>query len=247
MASALAARAASGAISRSQIEAILHMRVNDMALYREAFTHKSAVREQGVSSERLELLGDAVVNLVVGEFLLNTFKHANEGFVSRARTRLVSGKQMALYASALGLGQYVIMSSNARIMGIEYNDRILEDVFEALVGALYADMGFDAARSFVLRIVETHADMTNIVLELNYKDLLNRHVQRNGLGTVEYTVENTTGPAHKREYLVGVSINGKKIASAVGQTKKDAEMNAAHQSLQAIGVSTTQLMNGLSG
>jgi ribonuclease-3 len=199
----------------------------------------------GVSSERLELLGDACVNLVVAEMLMHKFPKANEGFITRVRVKLVSGKQMTVFARRLELQKWLVLSNNARFMKVESNDRILEDIFEAFCGAIFVDCGYDACRSFILRVIELYADLQNLSIESNHKDLLSRYVQQHALGTVVYELQETNGPAHRREFVTRVLVNGKEVGTGTAASKKTSEMNAALAGLEFYGADINEAISGI--
>lgn len=235
-------------ISRRDIERILGHRICNLRVYKEAFIHKSMHKAMGASCERLELLGDAVINLVVADMLLERFPGASEGFVTRVRVKLVSGKQLAQFGRILELNKWVIMSNNARTMHVDHNDRILEDLFEAFIGALFQDTksvsGIDACRTFIYRIIEKHVDLRKLTLEDNFKDILARHVQTTGIGNVEYELAEVSGPAHSRKFCTVVKLNGSEIGRATNKSKKTSEMQAAFFALRVLGVDLSSRIVG---
>ena len=146
-----------------------------MATYVTAFIHKSALKEfphLGDSYERLEFIGDSVVNFVVGKYLFDKHRDKNEGFLTRIRTKIVSGKCLCEISRRLGLHRFVFMDQKCIRNGWNENDRICEDVFEALVGAVYLDIGMIAARDFVVSCMDRFVDFEDITRDTNFKDIL---------------------------------------------------------------------------
>lgn len=233
------------AMTRADIEHIVGHRVGNIEPYLEAVVHKSMQRAVGVSCERLELLGDACVNLVVAEMLMRKFPNASEGFITRVRVKLVSGKQMTVFARELELQKWLMLSSNARFMGVESNDRILEDVFEAWCGAIFVDLGYDACRVFILRVIELYADLENLSVENNHKDMLSRYAQQRSLGAVQYELQSTAGPAHKRVFTTTVSVAGTVVGTGVANSKKTSEMRAALAALESYGADINEAIVGI--
>jgi len=168
-------------LDREALEAVLGFRVLSWpGEYVTAFTHKSAVGSPGAASrsfEKLEFLGDAVLGFIVGRYLYETYPDANEGFLTQMRTKLVSGKALSGIAQRMGLGNLVLMSPKALRSGFNTNPRILEDVLESLIGAVFLDAGMVAARSFVLEIIRRHIDAESLTKNTNYKDTLMQHCQ----------------------------------------------------------------------
>lgn len=171
--------------------------VGDVNLYRKAMTHRSyctrknenfvegnilcppgCIPLQEESNERLEFLGDAVLNLVVGAYLFERFPDDNEGFLTRMRTKLVNGGMLARLCSLSGLSQWFIISRQIDDSGGRSNKKVMEDVFEAFLGALYLDHGFQAAQAWIINFIEAHVDFTELIKQQeNYKDLLAKYFQ----------------------------------------------------------------------
>ena len=238
---------ASNTLCREDIERIIGSRVCDIAPFKEAVVHKSMQRALGHSCERLELLGDACINLVVAEMLMQKYPQANEGFITRVRVKLVSGKQLSLFAKALDLQRWLVLSNNARHMQIHANDRILEDIFESWCGAIFVDSGYDACRAFVVRVIEQYADIDNLSVENNHKDTLARYAQQNNLGSVQYTLAEAAGPAHRRVFTTSVSIGNRLLGTGTSSNKKSSEMCAALAALGELKVDMSADIVGIGG
>jgi ribonuclease-3 len=206
-------------ITRQQIENLVGFRVNDEKLYQKAFTHKSATTVLD-SYETLEFVGDSVISFIVTKYLFDTYQGQQEGFLTKARTRIVRGKTLAAIAKNLGLEQFIEMDEKGLRNNWNSNPKILEDVYEALVGAVYLDVGLVYAREFVLRTL----DIENMSLEDdNYKDQLMRWCQSSKKQLPVYTY--TQYP--NGTFSASVQIDGVVLATGYGKTKKDAEQNAA--------------------
>lgn len=223
-------------ISKADIELIIGQKVGNENLYQPAFIHKSALKyfaTTGIiteSYERLEFIGDSVINFIVTRYIYAKYKDQAEGFLTRIRTKLVSGTVLSKISKALGLQQYVVMNERGLANGWNANDRILEDVFEAFVGCLYLDVGLQAATTFVERVYESYIDFDEILRDNNYKDILMRHTQANNIPLPEYQSLDTVFDG-KKIFEVHCWVN--KIPCGYGRhrNKKQAEQRAAYQAL----------------
>lgn len=224
-------------VRRSDIEALVGMRVENLIVYEHALRHRSLFRGEEIdsteSNERLEFLGDAVLGAIVTEKLFVDFPDQSEGRLTRARANLVNGAALAKYAHAFELGSLLLLSDNAEASGARENATILADAFEALVGALYLDLGFAKARRFVLTVLSRCVDLNNVVeARANPKSQLLELVQANALDQPVYNVVSEEGPSHDRTFTVEVLVNGITRGSGVGPSKKAAEQEAAVQALR---------------
>ena len=223
---------------------VLGFSIGDPSLYMLAFTHKSAETQHPIKSaprsyDRLEFIGDAVINLVVAWFLFLKYPEQPEGYLTRLRTKLVSGHCLSHISKRLNLHKFVRMNMKALSNGWQYNDRILEDVFEALVAAISLDKGLHIAQDFVLRCMLTHVAMTDIETEDNFKDILMRYTQAHGVGLPIYNAHESF-EFGKRQYEVTVCVQMKNSSDTVptgfgvAYTKKKAEQEAAAHALSII-------------
>lgn len=218
-------------LTREALEAVLGFRVLSWpGPYVTAFTHKSGCKLVGNESfEKLEFLGDAVLGFIVGRYLFEKYPDKNEGFLSQMRTKLVSGKALSKIAERMGLSQLIIMSSKAMRSGINTNPKILEDVLESLIGAIFLDAGMVAARSFVLDMISRYVDPLELMKNTNYKDLLMHSCQSRGNPLpVYHSVSAETG------FTVTAYANDI-WGSGYGKTKRDAEQQAAKSALVHMG------------
>jgi ribonuclease-3 len=246
-------------ISREQIQAILGgMKPRHLENYRRALVHKSLNKyikytlDQGLpvcsylvegkepaSNERLEFLGDAVFNLIVGGYLFEKYPDKDEGFLTRLRTKIVRDTHCVKFSKLIGIGPFVLAGSIVKRdqMG-NVNDKLLEDAFEAFLGAIYLDLGFTFVKAFVIKLIEKHVDLNLLHQDDNYKDILMRYTQIKGIELPEYKVLAQEGPPHKRIFTIQVImlIDGKQhpMGRGQGSNKKDAEQQAAMNTLSSI-------------
>lgn len=223
-------------LTRLAVEAVLGFRVlNWPGAYVTAFTHKTAVGMPGAageSFEKLEFLGDAVLGFVVGRHLYDAYPAANEGFLTQLRTKLVSGKALAEMARRMGLGDLVLMSPKAMASGFNENPRILEDVLESLIGAVFLDAGMVAAREFVLHCIHTHVDRAALAKNLNYKDQLMQHCHAHAQPLPVYTDTGMPDGGGFRTVAAACGASG----TGAGPTKRASQQHAARSLLVALGV-----------
>lgn len=217
----------------------------DLPTYRQAFAHRSFSDEH--NNERLEWIGDSVLSLVVSRFLFDAFPGADEGVLTRYRVQLVSGKTLAVFSQIIGLDRWIQMDEKGMENEFYKSTKVLEDVFESLVGCIYLSQGFIPARNFILRtITESGVDISRLLArEENYKDQCMRMQQRFGCELPAYnlvhssTIVNDTG-RKRTVFLMEASIvvsNGDSICGyGEAFTKKEAEQKAAHQLVLSAGV-----------
>ena len=205
----------------------------DPSLFTAALTHRSAARAH---NERLEFLGDAVLNLLVAEHLYRTFPHADEGDLSRLRACVVSREPLAQIAADLALGDALQLGGGELRSGGFRRQSILADALEAVCGAIYLDGGIDAARSVVARLIEPRVAELPAAAELkDAKTRLQEYVQSRGLPLPRYEVERTEGEAHEQTFWVTceVAALGRR-AGGMGSSRRRAEQAAAEGVLKEI-------------
>jgi len=215
-------------VTKPQIEHLVGTKIKNLDLYQKAFTHKSALKEYeklNESFETLEFIGDSVLGFVITKFLFDQYESRQEGFLTKARTKLVRGETLAHIAKILGLEHIVIMDEKGMRNGWNNNPKILEDVFEALIGAIYMDLGLLHAKEFVLRIYNDpkYIDMNLIMIDDNFKDHLMRYCQLNNLQLPEYRVS----AHHEGIFYIDIFVNGQFMSRGTAKSKKQAEQNAA--------------------
>lgn len=211
----------------------------DLGLYDTALKHRSILRRRAdtriVSNERLEFLGDAVLGFVVAEYLYRCFAGENEGFLTRLRAKLVNGHALAVAARTLGLGKHIRMSENMERKEGRSNESILADALEALMGAVYLDLGLDPARDFVHRVMLDDVNLSRLAHHRdNYKSLLLEHVQSLGDEQPRYELVSELGPGHSRSFTVDVYVGDKNLGRGKAGNKKSAEQRAAREALDRL-------------
>jgi ribonuclease-3 len=233
-------------VTRENIQEMVSMKIKNITHYQRALVHKSIYkavkRYQGDNlqeylhqhNERLEFLGDSVLGLIVADYLFHRYPESDEGFLTRIKTKLVNGTQLAKLARQVNMGKYILMSNHVENIKGRDSQKILEDAFEAFLAALFKDLGYDAVRSFVIRLFDT-LDFTEILYEDNYKDILLKYTQKVFKNcTPEYLLIDTVGPPHNRIFNVVVTIQNQRYEQGSGKSKKQAEQIAAEKTLKRL-------------
>jgi len=199
----------------------------------EALTHKS--HKQPYDNERLEFLGDAVLDLVVGEYLFNKFPTSDEGKLSKIRASLVNESGFDKLARSINLGDYIHLSNAEENNGGREKSSLLSNAFEAIMGAIYLESGLQKVQEIAIRLIEkNHEDISLDSLFKDYKTTLQELTQaRFGL-TPEYKVVASRGPDHKKEFEIAVFIEDKEYARAIGKSKKIAQQDAAEKTIEML-------------
>jgi dsRNA-specific ribonuclease len=202
------------------------IKVNDISLYIGAFMHKSFMMTNGDSSdddcdcvidkndlppmrsnERLEFLGDSVLNMVSAEYIFEKFPNKQEGFMTKLRTKLVRDTQLAHLGYSLGFNKWLLISNHIERSGGRNNDRLVEDIYESFLGALYKDLGFQITRDFIFRCFDKYIDVRSLAYTNdNYKDTLLRFFQVNGWVHPKYITVLQKGPTQNREFTTAVIV-----------------------------------------
>jgi ribonuclease-3 len=208
-------------------------------LLRRALTHRSYLNENKDSviedNERLEFLGDAVLDFLVGAWIYQKFPEKREGEMTRLRSALVCTQQLAEFARQLGLGRAMLLGKGESDAGGRERQALLCATFEAVVGALYLDSGFEAVKQFLEPLLEPTADQIVIdQSDLDAKSLLQEEVQSKGLGTPVYRTVASHGPEHSKIFEVEVLVNGQALGQGVGSSKRAAAKAAALDALKKL-------------
>jgi ribonuclease-3 len=216
------------------VRAELGYEPRDMGLFRAALTHRSA---SGPNNERLEFLGDAVLNLVVAHHLYAAFPDASEGDLSRLRARVVSGEPLAEVAASLELGEALQLGSGELKTGGFRRQSILADAFEAVCGALYLDGGLAVAEGVIERLLEPRIAALPAPHELkDAKTRLQEYLQSRGLSLPRYRVERVEGEAHAQTFHVTCEVPAMRLsAEGCGSSRRRAEQEAAERILAGLG------------
>jgi ribonuclease-3 len=228
------------AINFSAFEEKAHISFKDKALLRQAFTHRSYINENKNTklehNERLEFLGDAVLELVVTDFLYKTYPTKPEGELTTYRSALVNAITLAEVAATLSMNDYLLLSKGESKDTGRARQYILANTFEAVVGALYLDQGYDEAKKFIERNIFIFADKMiargNLV---DAKSLFQEKAQEKTGLTPSYKLVKDSGPDHDKSFTVGVCVGKDQIATGEGKSKQEAEQNAALRALEIKG------------
>ncbi len=205
----------------------------DKSLIVEALTHKSY--KQPYDNERLEFLGDAVLDLVVGEYLFFKFKKSDEGKLSKIRASLVNETGFDKLARALNLGDYILLSNAEENNGGREKSSLLSNAFEAVMGAIYLEAGLEVVSKIAITLIESNHDEISLdSLFRDFKTILQELTQARFGITPEYKVLSSSGPDHLKEFEVGVFIEGKEYARAIGKSKKIAQQESAEIAVQIL-------------
>ena len=208
------------------------------ALLKQALTHSSYVYENKTrnikieSNERLELLGDAVLELCVSDLLFTEYPTMKEGELSKLRAKLVCEQALAGLAKDIDLGKYLLLGSGERESGGREKCSILADAIEAVAGAVYIDGGFETVKELVAKYVWQNIDILKTVID--YKTTLQEHIQKKGCAVIKYVVIDETGVPHNKRFVSAVYHDDKFLGQGNGRSKKESEQNAAKQALEKI-------------
>ncbi|MBP5772928.1 MAG: ribonuclease III [Eubacterium sp.] len=200
-----------------------------------ALTHKSYVvneTEGEVNNERMEYLGDAVLELVTSDFLFKNYKEMSEGEMTKLRASLVCEPALAIDAREINLQDFIFLGKGEENTGGRSRDSIVSDAFEALIGAIYLDGGMDEATKFICSFVLN--DIEHKQKFYDSKTTLQEMVDATNLGVLKYEIVNESGPDHNKTFDAVVKLNDDVVGSGTGQTKKHAEQNAAIDALNKI-------------
>jgi ribonuclease III len=208
------------------LEQTLGYKFHDKKLLIEALTHKSY--KQPYDNERLEFLGDAVLDLIVGEYLFHKFRKSDEGKLSKIRASLVNEDGFDKLARSINLGAYIYLSNAEENNGGREKPSLLSNAFEAVIGAIYLEAGLKKVEEIAIALIEkNHQDISLDSLFRDYKTTLQELTQARFGITPEYKVISSRGPDHKKEFELAVVIEDKEYARAVGKSKKIAQQEAA--------------------
>ncbi|NKQ40062.1 MAG: ribonuclease III [Sulfurovum sp.] len=217
----------------TQLEERLGYTFKDKQLIIEALTHKS--HKKPYDNERLEFLGDAVLDLIVGEFLFMEFKDEAEGVLSKIRASLVNESGFTRLARKLDLGEYIYLSPAEESNEGRSKPSLLSNAFEAVIGAIYLEAGLSKCQEITVNLLkETYPKIDLNTLSKDYKTALQEITQATHGITPLYTLVGSSGPDHKKEFEIEVSLNDQSIAKAKGKSKKEAQQKAAKIALREL-------------
>jgi len=216
-----------------ELEQVIGYKFKQPERLRQALTHSSFANEKHMKkhsdNERLEFLGDAVLELVSSEFLFQNYPKMPEGEMTKFRASIVCEPTLALCTKEIDLGKYLYLGKGEDLAGGRNRKSILSDAMEAIIGAIYLDGGFEAARAFVHRFILV--DIEHKKLFHDSKTILQEVVQGNYKEELHYALVGEEGPDHDKKFMVEAMIGDEVIGHGVGHTKKAAEQEAAYEAL----------------
>lgn len=212
--------------------------INNIAIYQEAFTHSSYVNEHRneklSDNERLEFLGDAVLEISVSDYLYHKFPYYPEGVLTRMRSDIVREESLYVFSKEVGFDNYIRLGNGEEKNGGRKRPSLLADLFEAFLAALYLDLGMPAVRRFLQQVVFPKIDEGVFSHGMDFKTALQEYLQQSGEITIHYDLIDESGPAHNRQFTIEVSVESVVLGRGVGQTKKEAEQLAAKVALEQV-------------
>ena len=217
----------------NELEKRIEYIFNNKALLKQALTHSSYANEQKIRKngdyERLEFLGDAVLEMISSEFLFKTHPDMSEGKLTKLRSSLVCEPALAQCAKEIDLGSYMLLGKGEEATGGRYRESITSDVMEALIGALYLDGGYQTAHDFICKYILS--DIEKRILFYDSKTVLQEMIQTKPNQKLVYELIDEIGPDHNKEFVVEAILNGNKVGLGQGKTKKAAEQKAAYEAI----------------
>ncbi|MEK4629581.1 MAG: ribonuclease III [Solibacillus sp.] len=201
----------------------------------QAFTHSSYVNEHRrklfTDNERLEFLGDAVLELSVSKYLFEKFPNMSEGELTKLRASIVCEPSLVVFANELNFGQFVLLGKGEELTGGRERPALLADVFESFVGALYLDQGLEVVVAFLERIVFPKVEIGAFSHVMDFKSQLQEIIQQTNNGLLHYEIVDEKGPAHNRTFISRVLLNDQELGVGRGKSKKEAEQQAAQSAM----------------
>jgi len=220
-----------------------HINFNKLDDYYQAFTHSSYVNEHRQlkvkDNERLEFLGDAVLELTVSHYLFNIKPELSEGEMTKIRAQLVCEASLEAYARNLGVGKLMLLGRGEELSGGRERPTVLADAFEAFLGAMYLDVGMEIVHDFVHKIIHRAYQNGEIKQVFDYKSTLQELVQADSKKAIEYRIVSEKGPAHNRSFESAVLLDEIILGKGTGKTKKEAEQRAAKSAIEILANNST--------
>ncbi len=203
----------------------------------QALTHSSYTNEDrthhSIHNERLEFLGDAVLDMVVGEYLFRRYPDMPEGNLTKARASVVSEEPLACVCASFQMGSFLLLGKGEALTGGRTRNSIMADAFEAVVGAVYIDCSYTAARDFILKQLDKYLQLVDKgIYGKDYKTYFQELLQRDGAQDIRYRLCREEGPDHNKTFFMEVTVNGEIMGTGSGKTKKSAEQHAAYKALE---------------
>ena len=220
------------------LEENLKYKFKDLKYLNIALTHSSFANESKnnlKSNERLEFLGDAVLSIVVSDYIFNNCPNLPEGELTKLRASIVCEKSLCKFSKILEVGKFLKLSKGERHSDGANRPSILADTFEAIIAAIYLDAGIEEARKFILRFVEPEINNPKPKAFKDYKTMLQEIIQQNKGENLKYILVSQLGPDHDKHFVSEVHLNSNVIGRGGGRSKKDAEQQAARGALELMG------------
>lgn len=232
-----------------ELENKIGYRFRNLSYLCSALKHRSCLQElsqtRWQANERLEFLGDAVLDLVSSEFFYHHFPDKVEGELTKMKSVMVSGSVLVKEAQRLDLGKHLFLSENEERTGGRARPSILEDAYEALLGAIYLDGGYRAAQRFIAKgLLHNWEEVVRRPEFINYKSQLLEYAQAHSLPNPAYVLQDERGPDHAKNFEVEVCLDDKVMGRGEGRSKKDAEQMAACQAVHRLGIDTGPSQGG---
>jgi len=225
--------------SLQQLVESLMLPITNLEILDQAFTHTSYANEHKdknlIHNQRLEFLGDAILDLIIGEYLYCTYPTMSEGELTKTRAIIVCEASLAECSKHLNLAHYLLLGKGEDRSGGRERISILADTFEALIGAIYMATSYEIAKEFVLvHLTDYIAQAMKGEVGKDYKTLLQEFVQQDGEKAIHYILCGEEGPDHNKRFRMAVEIDGKTYGSGLGKSKKEAEQQAAKVTLESL-------------
>jgi ribonuclease-3 len=225
------------------LEHAIGYRIHNAGFFEQALVHRSylqiAEHETLISNERLEFLGDSILNMLIGEFLFHRYSEIQEGDLTKLRSRLVNRKALTMCARTLRIEDVILLNASAEQSLEQGNDSLLADAFEAIIAAIYLDSGSRLApvKEFLSRTLLTPQMFEQILFtDENFKSILLEYTQSRGLGVPRYIVVREEGPDHERVFTVEVFVGDNRMGAGQGRSKKEAEQQAAAAAVEKMNI-----------
>ncbi|GHU78236.1 ribonuclease 3 [Clostridia bacterium] len=224
--------------NRERAEEIIGYRFSDESLLFTAFSHSSYANEHNLThNERLEFLGDAVLEIVISEWIYKNHPKMSEGDMSRLRASYVREETLSDVMRQFHLNKYLMMGNGEEQSGGRERSSIIADAFEAIVGAVFLDGGLEPAKKFILgKLSEKLRTPMEEAKKLDYKTFLQEYIQQSSTNPITYSIYDEQGPSHDKTFYALVRINARELGRGKGKSKKEAEQNAALDATQKLGI-----------
>ncbi|HHW5603420.1 TPA: ribonuclease III [Staphylococcus aureus] len=207
-------------------------------LYQQAFSHSSFINDFNMNrldhNERLEFLGDAVLELTVSRYLFDKHPNLPEGNLTKMRATIVCEPSLVIFANKIGLNEMILLGKGEEKTGGRTRPSLISDAFEAFIGALYLDQGLDIVWKFAEKVIFPHAEQNELLGVVDFKTQFQEYVHQQNKGDVTYNLIKEEGPAHHRLFTSEVILQGEAIAEGKGKTKKESEQRAAESAYKQL-------------